>query len=361
MFVLALTLLAAASAPLQSGTIAIQARTLYLGDGRTIDHGILLIDEGKFRAVAEKADLPKGVRLIQHDGSITPGFVSAHDQTGLGGEASDSTRPMLPGALVADGFDPEAKELRLAARAGVTTILLSPSPDSLVGGQTAVVKSAGGRIIQRKSHLALSLSSSALRLDTPPTSPMGALSALEAEFAANSPVFADVKAGRLPVMIHAVARHEILRSVEFAMRNKLHGSIEGAPLAGEMADTIKQSGLSVVFEPFSGGDSRREIRSVLALSAAGVPFAFGLDAPSTGPDALRLSAAMCLREGIERKSLEKALFSDAASICGVGEHVGRLERGYDADFLLWSGDPLDLTSRLEAVYIDGVRVDTSKP
>ncbi|HTF87450.1 MAG TPA: amidohydrolase family protein [Planctomycetota bacterium] len=360
MLALALTLFAAA-APAQSGTLAIQADTLYLGDGRTLEKGILLIDEGKFRAVASSADLPRGVRLIQHKGAISPGFVSAHDQTSLGGEATDETRPMLAEALAAHGFDPEAKELRLAARAGVTTVLLSPSADSLVGGQTAVVKTAGGKILQRRSHLALSLSSSALRLDTPPTSPMGAVTALEAEFAANTSVYADVKAGRLPVMIHAVARHEILRSIEFATRNKLKGSIEGAPLAGELAEVIKESGLSVVLEPFTGGDSRREIRSVLALSGAGVPFAFGLDAPSTGPDALRLSAAMCLREGLDRKAIEKALFSDAASICGVGDRVGRLERGFDADFLLWSGDPLDLSSRLEAVYIDGARVDTSKP
>lgn len=361
MFAFALSLLACSALPAQSGTLAIQARTLHLGDGRTIDHGILLIDEGKFRAVASNAELPKGVRLIQHDGSITPGFVVAHDQTSLGSEASDGTRPMLPGAMVVDAFDPEAKELKLAVRAGVTTLLLSPAADSLVGGQTAVVKSAGGKVLQRKSHLAISLASSALRLDTPPTSPMGAVSALEAEFTANSPVFADVKAGRTPVMIHAVARHEILRAIEFATRNKLRGSIEGAPLAGELADVLKQSGLSVVLEPFTGGDDRREIRSVLALAKAAVPFAFGLDAPSTGPEALRLSAAMCLREGLDRKALERALFSDAATICGVGDHVGRLERGFDADFLLWSGDPLDLTSRLEAVYIDGVRVDTSKP
>ncbi|HUR27631.1 MAG TPA: hypothetical protein VM509_05545 [Planctomycetota bacterium] len=360
MIAFALTLLAAAAAP-QSGTLAIQARTLYLGDGEKIDRGILLIEEGKFRAVSSSVELPRGVRLIQHDGTISPGFVAAHDQTSLGGEGFDSTRPMLPGALVADGFDPNAKELRLAARAGVTTILLGPTAESLVGGQTAVVKSAGGRVLQRKSHLAISLSSSALRLDTPPTSPMGAVTTLEAEFASNTPVFADVKAGRTPVMIHAVARHEILRGLEFATRNKLRGSIEGAPLAGELADAIKESGLSVVFQPFTSGDDRREIRSVVALSKAAVPVAFGLDTPTTGPDSLRLTAAMCLREGIDRKALEKALFSESASICGVADRVGRLERGLDADFLLWSGDPLDLTSRLEAVYIDGARVDTKNP
>jgi imidazolonepropionase-like amidohydrolase len=361
MLALAIALLASAAAPAQSGTLAIQARTLHLGDGRTLERGVLLVEEGRSRAVSAGSALPKSVRLVQHDGAITPGFVAAHDQSSLGAEASDGTRPMLPHARLVDAFDPEAKELKLAVRAGVTTVLLAPGVDSLVGGQTAAVKTAGGRVVARQVHLALSLSASSLRPDTPPTSPMGAVAVLEAEFAANSPVFADVRAGRLPVMIHAVARHEVLRSIEFATRNKLRGCIEGASLAGELAEQLKASGLAVVFEPFSGGDSVREIRSVVTIAAAGVPFAFGAGSPSTGPDALRLSAAMCLREGADRKAIERALFSGAANICGVGDRVGTLEGGYDADFLLWSGDPLDLTSRLEAVYVDGVRVDTSKP
>ena len=360
MLSLVFTVLAAALAP-QSSTLAIQARSLHLGDGRTLEKGILLVEDGKIRAVGAGADLPSGVRLIQHDGAITPGFVIAHDQFILGEEGLDATRSMLADALVADAFDPEAKEMRMAARAGVTTLLLAPSTSNLVGGQTAAVKSAGGRVLQRRAHLALSLSSDALRTDTPPTSPMGAISVLEAEFASNAGPYAEAKAGRLLVMIHAVERHEVLRSLEFATRNGLKGSIEGSPLAGELADAIKQSGLSVVLQPFSGGDSPRELRAARALANAGVPFAFGLDSPSTGPDVLRLSAAICLREGMDRKAIEKALFSDAAAISGVGERVGRLERGFDADFLLWSGDPLDLTSQLQAVYIDGVRVDAKKP
>lgn len=358
MLALAFTVLAALSPIQGSGTLAIQAKTLHLGDGRVLDKGILFVQEGKIRAVGTGADLPPGVRLIQHDGAITPGFVAAHDRYTLGEEAQDGTRAMLPEASVADAFDPRAKELRLAARAGVTTLLLSPSASNLVGGQTAVVKTAGSRVLLRKSHLALSLSSEALRTDTPPTSPMGAINALQSELASNAGVFAELKSGRLPVMIHAVERHEVLRSLEFATRNGLKGSIEGSPLAGELADAIKQSGLSVVLQPFSGGDSRRELRATLALATAEVPFAFGLDAPSSGPQALRLSAAMCLREGMDRKALEKALFADAATICGVGDRVGRLERGLDADFLLWSGDPLDLTSQLQAIYVDGARLDT---
>ena len=360
MISLALTLLCLV-APGQSDTLAIQARKVHMGDGRTLDRGVLIVEQGRIRAVSGGTELPSSVRVVQHDGVITPGFVAAHDQSSLGAEASDRTRPMLPELRVADAFDPKAKDLALAARWGVTTVLLAPGVDNLVGGQTAAVKTHGGRVLAREAHLAISLSSAALRTDTPPTSPMGAVALLESQFAANAPVFAEVRAGRLPVMIYAPARHELLRSVEFATRNKLRGAVAGASLAGEVLEPLKLSGLAVVFQPFSGGDEVREIRSVVATAAAGIPFAFALDSAPAGPAALRLSAAMCLREGADRKALERALFSGAADICGVGDHVGLLAGGYDADFLLWSGDPLDLTSRLEAVYIDGVRVETKKP
>ena len=49
----------------------------------------------------------------------------------------------------------------------------------------------------------------------------------------------------------------------------------------------------------------------------------------------------------------KALTSDAAKLAGVEARVGALQRGMDADFVLWSGHPLNLTSRVEAVYVDG--------
>jgi imidazolonepropionase-like amidohydrolase len=43
----------------------------------------------------------------------------------------------------------------------------------------------------------------------------------------------------------------------------------------------------------------------------------------------------------------------------VDERIGRIAAGLDADLCLWSGDPIDLTSRLQAVFIDGERVFSS--
>jgi imidazolonepropionase-like amidohydrolase len=63
-----------------------------------------------------------------------------------------------------------------------------------------------------------------------------------------------------------------------------------------------------------------------------------------------------VREGLDPVTAWKALTSDAARIAGVADRVGRLAAGLDADFVLWSGDPLDLTSSVEAVFVDGVQV-----
>jgi imidazolonepropionase-like amidohydrolase len=75
---------------------------------------------------------------------------------------------------------------------------------------------------------------------------------------------------------------------------------------------------------------------------------------------LRFGAVMCVREGVDAKVAWNALTSDAARIAGVADRVGTLDRGMDADIVLWTGDPLDLGSRVTAVYVDGARVDGDK-
>ena len=40
----------------------------------------------------------------------------------------------------------------------------------------------------------------------------------------------------------------------------------------------------------------------------------------------------------------------------AGGGVGERAPGLDADLVLWSGDPLNLGSRVEAVYVQGKRV-----
>jgi imidazolonepropionase-like amidohydrolase len=52
-----------------------------------------------------------------------------------------------------------------------------------------------------------------------------------------------------------------------------------------------------------------------------------------------------------------AITATPAEVLGLGERVGSLLQGRDADFAVFSGDPLDLTSRLLAVYVAGEPAD----
>jgi predicted amidohydrolase YtcJ len=290
-------------------------------------------------------------------------MIAAHTYSGVEGEATDATRAVLPEARVAYAFDPDRAAYDEAARAGITSVVLTPRPDNLVGGLSAVVKTAGGRVLAPRAHLCLSLGSEAQQLNRQPTSAMGAVAELEQLFSAGSAdkgPFADAKAKRLPVLIWAGARHEILRAAELARRLGLSGALVSAPLAGELADVVAGAGLGVVFGPLDEGVDGRVLRSAVALSAAGVPLAFGLDAPAYAPESLRLFAAQCVREGLSPILAWKALTSDGAKLAGVGDKVGLLAKGYEADFVLWSGNPLDLGSTVVAVFVDGQRVDLER-
>jgi imidazolonepropionase-like amidohydrolase len=130
--------------------------------------------------------------------------------------------------------------------------------------------------------------------------------------------------------------------------------LHGAPLSGELAEPIRAAGLAVVVPALGVGTPRRALEAVARLAQDGVPFGFGLDAPWNHADGLRFSAVLCVRAGLDRQAAWRALTADAARIAGVDDRLGRIERGLEADLVLWSGDPFDLASRAEIVISNGV-------
>jgi len=70
-----------------------------------------------------------------------------------------------------------------------------------------------------------------------------------------------------------------------------------------------------------------------------------------------LSVALAVRHGLSRQGGIAALTRIPAEQCGVSTKCGSLRQGCDADFLVFSGEPTDLTSRLEAVYLAGRAIE----
>jgi imidazolonepropionase-like amidohydrolase len=344
------------SAPAQSDSYAVQARELWLAPGERIENGVLWVEAGKIRAVGGDIDVPEGTARIDHDGVVSAGMIAFDSALGLRGEGREAKRSVHAEGRLADVFDAQVKGVGDALEQGITVLVVTPSAQHLVGGRSAVIKTAHRTVLADSAHLALGLSELALDQGRFPTSKSGAMAELVARFEAGEDAFGEAAAGRLPVLIEVAERDDVRRALGLVERFELRGVISGARRAGELAEPLAASGLTVAVGPFLNGTPQREVDAVVALARANVPLCFALEAPARHPAGLRISAAMAMRAGLAPEAAWAGLTSGAAAAAGVEERVGRLAEGLDADFVLWSGDPLDLSSRPVAVFVDGARV-----
>lgn len=337
-------------------TYAVRAKHLRMFGGEVIANGVLVVEgsQVKYAGDAQRAGkLPDDV--IDHDGWLSAGLVACRSYSGTRGDLIENKRAMTAEARIADVVDMNHSDFKRALASGITSMVVAPWVGNVANGSTAVVKTNGSTVLAREAHLHLGFSSDALRFNRFPTSYTAAIGELETQFAHPKGVWERVATGKLPVMFDAVSREEIWRALQFAGEHKLKGALSRATWAGELAADVKKSGLAVVAGPFGIGEPERSLTSVVALAKEGVPLAFAVDAPWNSDASLRMSAAMCMRAGLDAKVAWEALTSTAAGIAGVSSRVGKLSPGLDADFVLWSGDPLDLSSRVMFVYVDGAR------
>lgn len=369
--------------------LQVRAREVWTAAGARLSDGLVVIADGKIRSVGPASALDPKLPHVEHDGVLTAGLIACASQLGAWNLADD-TRAVLPAARAAHAFEPERRAYDEALAAGITTLVLTPGPENLVGGLACAVKTHGGRVVAPEASLALNLSSRALGRSTvssgfffgaaeepaaaqpdgsaestartgrgtrEPTSYSGAVTMLRELFGRGQGAFGRARKGELPVTLEAWDRHEVLRAADLARELGLRGAVRGAPLAGDehVVAALKASGLGAILGPYGADQTRASLESLARLSAAGVPAAFATAAPGATPHDLRLSAARALAAGATPEAAWRALTSDAARLAGVGETLGELAAGREADLVLWSGNPLDLTSRVVAVYVDGAR------
>src|SRR5690606_28435561 len=94
------------------------------------------------------------------------------------------------------------------------------------------------------------------------------------------------------------------------------------------------------------------------LAAAGVQIAITTDHPVVPISFLVHQATLAVKEGLDRDEALRALTINPARMLGLDDRVGSLTPGKDADVVIWSGDPLDVMSRAESVFVGGREVYT---
>jgi imidazolonepropionase-like amidohydrolase len=131
--------------------------------------------------------------------------------------------------------------------------------------------------------------------------------------------------------------------------------------AWKVAELIAAAGAPcslIVIDAPGGKEEALEIRSEngAVLEALGVPVAFHTDDPITDSRLFLRSAGLAVRAGMSEEGALRALTLTPAEMMGLGDTVGSLEAGKDADFVVLSGPPLSTWTQIEQTWIEGVRV-----
>ncbi|MFT5286653.1 MAG: imidazolonepropionase-like amidohydrolase [Planctomycetota bacterium] len=124
------------------------------------------------------------------------------------------------------------------------------------------------------------------------------------------------------------------------------------------ADIIAEAGVPVVLDsslvhiendPYTGKEIETFVPGV--FDARGVRYALSSNPASSEP--LWYQAALATGLGVSREAALDSVTIVPAEILGLGEQVGRIEVGFDGNVVLLTGDPLDTTSWIETVVVEG--------
>ena len=388
---------AAAGAPPPTAdepVVAVRAGSVFTGR-EVLSPGVVVLEKGKVVSVSKEP--PAGLRgrvLDLPAGWVTPGWVDAASTAGIAVARDEYTREVTPALRPLRAFDPAAREVRRGLASGVTALFLGPGNANVVGGIASVVKTApgadgGARVVKADAALKIAFGYDPSSGNYPargipssiyarrPTTRMGVLAVLRdawllgrlaGEDAADPDraVVARAAAGALPVRAHA--RHaEDLRTVlrlreEMGIRPVIEGVTEG----WRVAESLARSGIGCVVGPLSWPESGRgpegtdpALDNAGILHRAGVPLALTAGGDPAG---LRDQAALAVRYGLPRDSALRAVTLAAAEQSGAADRIGSLAPGRDADLVLFDGDPLEPSSRVRWVLVDGeVVFDAGRP
>ena len=357
-----------------------------------LEPGVIVVRDGRIVAIGSDIDVPPDLPVVNmKDATIVPGFVAS--ATGLLAPHSGD-ESIAAGYRAVDAFDTYG-DFSAALASGVTTVHLSPGQHRLLTGQGAIVRLGGApadRILIERADLTINLGAWAfgpprdVTYQTPassdvaippsvrqrPDSRLGQFLALDEALEQSrrgSPAsihvaeLASAWERNLPLRLQVRRSADISGALEFLKRHQRTGYLVGGAQAWVVADEIAEAGVPLVYT-LAGGfrNASREVghdpdaieADVTTLSRLkGVTLALAGPIGGRVGD-LRLAAATALRAGLDEQAVLAAITRIPAEILGIGDRVGHLAPGMDADLVVLTGDPLATSSHVRRTYVGGV-------
>ena len=356
--------------------------------------GNILIDEGKIVDFGPDIEIPDESEVIDVEGkTIVPGFIDAHCHVGIseegeGWEGEDTNEvydPVTPHLRALDAINPDGIALKEAVDAGVTTINVGPGSANPIGGTFVAIKTAGSSIvdelvIKEPTGLKMATGENPKRVykeqkKIPSTRMSTAALIREKLFETKDymqngeekdfklEALKPLLERELPGRVHAHRADDMVSAIRISEEFGFELILEHCTEGHKIADYIAERDIPVVFGPGLAAKSKRENRERSfktpgILSKKGIKVALMTDSPVIPIKYLALMAAYSVREGMDKEEALKAITINAAEICGIDDRVGSIEKGKDADLVVVDGDPLELKSTIDKVFIDGDEIGT---
>ncbi len=391
----------------QQEPIAFVGATIIPIDGQEIEGGILIVHEGKIEAVGSAAamTIPADMKQVDVRGKvIMPGLVDTHSHIGGVGGA-DGSATIQPQVRVMDSINVFDSGFRRAVAGGLTTLNVMPGSGHLLSGQTVYLKlrdgvtrieemtikpPEGSNLVSPLGGMKMANGTNPLR-DPPFSGTRGKSAAMMREQLIKAQEYkaklgaagddeskkpardlameglVEVLEGRRMVHHHTHRADDIMTVLrlkkEFGFRVVLHHVSEAWKVADEIAEAGVGCSAIVIDSP--GGKLEAvglSLETGKALEEAGAEVAFHTDDWITDSRLFLRSAALAVRAGMSREAALKALTQAGADMMDMGDRVGSLTAGKDADFIILSGDPLSVYTKVEQTWVEGVKVfDRSDP
>lgn len=391
-----------ASGAASAQTTAITGATVHtVGPAGTLDNATIIVDGGSIAAVGVDIDIPAGAERVDATGKIiTPGLFSPLGQLGLSevdavagtNDAIQRGDQFSAAFDVAEAFNPRSLVIAVTRIDGVTRAGITPRPgrtDSdgnssrVLSGLGSVVHlgadsgylvrhgavvvanfgEAGSSVAGGSRAAAVQILRTALDdandyRDNQAAYQRGASRDYSVS-GADLDALLTVLDGNAALLFNVNRASDISRVIELAAGYDISAIVAGGAEAWMVADELAAAGVPVILDginnlPADFDRINARLDSARILLDAGVAVAFGASAQTHNARLLTQSAGIAVANGLSRDQALEAITLTPARILGVGEVTGSIEPGKDADLVVWSTDPLELTSYPDQVYIRGV-------
>lgn len=361
--------------------------------GPAIEKGTVVIRAGRIAAIGTNVTVPAGANVIDGSGKVvTPGFIESNTNLGIveiplsaeGTADQNSTDPGISAAFnVVDAFNPFSTAIPVTRVDGITRAVVVPGGTGhLVHGQAAVFDLAGAHVpasvtkAQVAMVAALGEGGASVAGGSRATAMLRLRELLQdaIDFNRNRTAWStgqrrdyvrsrlDLEAlrpvvtGTMPLAIYANRASDLLAAMRLADEFKLKLVLLGAAEGWMVGDEIARRKVPVVIKPLTNIPSFDAIGATLENAArlhkAGVTVALStFDTHRAGT--LRQEVGNAISYGLDPDAALRAVTITPAQLWGIADRAGSLEPGKDADIVVWSGDPFELTTHAEHVFING--------